>query len=158
MTPRANCAAGFRTASSRNTFDGVECSAWRLSGTKRSRVSPRVQIPKGIANEISLFLLRAVRQQLQRRVMRLLMLCRSRHYQDQKLFASQDAKGKALSPGTADFTIQCFQDRAAAPNSRQDIVRGLEPHGITGLHEVVFQVEQAQSDSNPGLEFLRVER
>src|SRR4029077_7495103 len=29
--------------------------------------------------------------------------------------------------------------------------------GFAGLHEVVFQLEQAQSHSNPGLEFLRVE-
>jgi hypothetical protein len=51
MTPRGNCAAEFKTASNKNTFDGGECSEWKLWGTKRSKALPRVQIPKGIAIE-----------------------------------------------------------------------------------------------------------
>ena len=36
-------------------------------------------------------------------------------------------------------------------------MRGFEAHHFAGLHEVVFQVQEPQSDSNPRLEFLRVE-
>ncbi len=49
MMRRANCVAGFKTASSRITSAGAECSGSRLWGVKRCKVSPPVPIPDGIA-------------------------------------------------------------------------------------------------------------
>src|ERR1019366_3857274 len=46
--PHANCAAGFKIASNRNTSDGAGCSAWKLSEVKHSRTWRRDRVLEGI--------------------------------------------------------------------------------------------------------------
>jgi len=70
----------------------------------------------------------------------------------------QYAEGPTLTPGAPDFPVQRFQNCSAIPNTCEDVMSSFETHGFTRLHKFVFEIQQPQSHSNPGLEFLRVER
>ena len=70
---------------------------------------------------------------------------------------NQYAQGRTFPARPGNFAIQCFQNRATVPHSGQRIVRGFESHGLAGLHKVVFEFEEAQSDAKPRLQFLRNE-
>ena len=75
--PRGNCAGGFKTASSRNTFAGVACSAWRSWGTNLRSFAARSN-SLGAA-ELWSFQFRPLRGEFQRMLTRFLVFRRSCH-------------------------------------------------------------------------------
>jgi hypothetical protein len=61
-------------------------------------------------------------------------------------------RGAASFPARShDFVCHQLDNYATVPKRGQQVVRCLEPHALAGLHQVIFQFQDAMSSAQPNL-------